>query len=1088
MIACPPMLLGLCLPLLAPALDGPVIILPEAATGAAALPQTVTFDPVDVARAAGMEGVEFSHPGVVAADGGAVLSQVTAHPEGTVTVAFVPLPGVYRYLLTPTAPAAEPVYLADAVTVEETDESIVVSNAYYRVTHPKRENGGLPSVIEFIDSGKRLDAFLINDRVYSATSGGHLLREDPAPEVRVLGEGPLAAVVEVQSRYGGGGAPGAPRATYRFHYFRGTPGIAVEADVTQAGSTSWAELHLLEVNDQSGAFTGWVGGGTDQEGELTASGQSYAGNPWGAIIDGPNVLGIVCPGGVRIHDGHGEYGTYVHGPWVSWSGAKERLNATLWVSAAEGALGDLAAAAASTATVARTSLVTTLIEGLEARLAASGDQGRMAAAMAGRMAGPSLSNRRELLEASVAALAQGGDPRQPLLTGGSRVLEAGDLALVVADTGDGLALASLFDQAVGREMASTSQPLWSASVRLASEELVEVRSDAGFEATKVSVAGGTAQLEWSGHEMGIEARMEVRLADSRVSTRLSIDMPGSAALMSVVPLNLRLGPLGETGADDALLYPMVSGGLVTDPITQGVSHVGQYPSGWTCIPMGAYYDPEGGLYAAWHDPLAGTKDVLVQAGSGEARIQFTYPAEDAGVLGNGFRQPGEMVVHLMRGDWYDAARIYRAWASTESAWWPDEAQRRTPEWMKEVAVWANASGGPEDVVDAVSEFAEYMGVPTAVHWYNWHQIPFDVEYPHYFPTKPGVAEGVAELQAAGVRVMPYINGRLWDTALEDFKSSGIAAATKDEEGAYYTEEYGSGAVLAPMCPTQELWRGIVTDTVLRLCDEVGVDGVYIDQVAAASPRLCFDATHGHPLCGGSWWTDGGYWPMLTRLRERLRALPGEKMITTECNAEPYTHLFDGYLTWHFQYHHQIPLFAAVYGGQVQLFGRSFGGDSMAQRLKAAEALVWGEQLGWAPCGIIHDPLAGPMLRRCARLRHALQPFLAVGEMAHPPTIVGEIPEVTSDWQWSGTWIRTDKVLQCGAWRDGNGRLAVIFANVSEEPLRFTWAWDGAYLRPSGKSEIVTEDGVAPGPSFTTSGRLPISLAPLEVRAYVVDEG
>ena len=52
MIACPPMLLGLCLPLLAPALDGPVIILPEAATGAAALPQTVTFDPVDVARAA----------------------------------------------------------------------------------------------------------------------------------------------------------------------------------------------------------------------------------------------------------------------------------------------------------------------------------------------------------------------------------------------------------------------------------------------------------------------------------------------------------------------------------------------------------------------------------------------------------------------------------------------------------------------------------------------------------------------------------------------------------------------------------------------------------------------------------------------------------------------------------------------------------------------------------------------------------------------------------------------------------------------------------------------------------------------------
>jgi hypothetical protein len=30
-------------------------------------------------------------------------------------------------------------------------------------------------------------------------------------------------------------------------------------------------------------------------------------------------------------------------------------------------------------------------------------------------------------------------------------------------------------------------------------------------------------------------------------------------------------------------------------------------------------------------------------------------------------------------------------------------------------------------------------------------------------SKPGFAEGVRELQKAGVRVMPYINGRLWDT-------------------------------------------------------------------------------------------------------------------------------------------------------------------------------------------------------------------------------------------------------------------------------------------------------------------------------------
>jgi hypothetical protein len=43
------------------------------------------------------------------------------------------------------------------------------------------------------------------------------------------------------------------------------------------------------------------------------------------------------------------------------------------------------------------------------------------------------------------------------------------------------------------------------------------------------------------------------------------------------------------------------------------------------------------------------------------------------------------------------------------------------------------------------------------------QIPFDNDYPHYFPPKDGFREGVAELKTAGVYPMPYINGRLWDT-------------------------------------------------------------------------------------------------------------------------------------------------------------------------------------------------------------------------------------------------------------------------------------------------------------------------------------
>ena len=135
-----------------------------------------------------------------------------------------------------------------------------------------------------------------------------------------------------------------------------------------------------------------------------------------------------------------------------------------------------------------------------------------------------------------------------------------------------------------------------------------------------------------------------------------------------------------------------------------------------------------------------------------------------------------------------------------------------------------------------------------MHWYNWHQIPFDNDYPHYFPTKPGFAEGVRALQSSGTFVMPYINGRLWDTrdrGTEDFEFTRVAlpAVTKNEKGQPYIETYGSKEKdgspvrLGVMCPTTELWQSRVRQTVLRLMNECGVKGVYIDQIAAAAPTL-----------------------------------------------------------------------------------------------------------------------------------------------------------------------------------------------------------------------------------------------------------
>ena len=68
----------------------------------------------------------------------------------------------------------------------------------------------------------------------------------------------------------------------------------------------------------------------------------------------------------------------------------------------------------------------------------------------------------------------------------------------------------------------------------------------------------------------------------------------------------------------------------------------------------------------------------------------------------------------------------------------------TPGWMRELSAWTMTGGAPGECVDRVKEFRRYLGLPVGFHWYNWHQIPFDNDYPHYFPPKQGFAEGAAD--------------------------------------------------------------------------------------------------------------------------------------------------------------------------------------------------------------------------------------------------------------------------------------------------------------------------------------------------------
>lgn len=615
-------------------------------------------------------------------------------------------------------------------------------------------------------------------------------------------------------------------------------------------------------------------------------------------------------------------------------------------------------------------------------------------------------------------------------------LTAGGLRMTLERTPDGIRLGSLLDAARNRELlAAKPLPLFAITLKDA-----KVAADAGWDRAAVVRADRGLELRWERPGLKVWAQVA---ADDAFRWTLRVENEGHELHRAVFP-QLALAP---PGGDAAVFIPRGPGEVQKGVWTRPFRYAGLYPEGWA-VPMQFLASlGESGLYFAMHDPAGTAKDVRVESHAKDEAVDFAFdhPAPDWGIPGNDL-SIGGAVWKLLRGDWFDAAMVYRDWARREANWL--RYRRETPAWMNELCVWVQGENTPQ-----IAEFAREMGLPVGFHWYNWHQIPFDNDYPHYFPPKEGMAAAVRDLQKAGVRVMPYINGRLWDTrdkGAEDFEFTSVArpAAAKNRDGKPYIETYGSKETdgspvrLAVMCPKAKLWQEKVGGVVQRLFEEAGVDGVYIDQVGAAAPKLCFDRSHGHPLAGGSWWVDG-YGEMLEAIRRRM---PPGRVITTECNAETFVDRFDGVLTWHWQAEGMVPAFPAIYGGRIPMVGRAYGGGptkDLAFRMKAGQQLAWGEQIGWMGPHVVKERDNFEFLRKAVHLRHRLRRYFIEGEMARPPRLA--VPSVKADWQWRGVhWVSADAV-QAGAWRlPKEGRVALLFANVGEAEVK-------AEVRIDGKS-------------------------------------
>jgi hypothetical protein len=981
--------------------------------------------------------------------------------------------GVRRFAAVPGQPA---VASSGDLRVGQTAAAITIANAYFEVTQPRRGGGGFPRNVAFRVSGNRDAEVFFLDRLFRsggepAGQGQFGAADDPESSAEVVFESPVRVVVEARTRYArhGRAAPGNPRLLYRYVYTPFSPVIEVAVEAERDDDLPWDEQHFLHLSRTTYHYTSFVTGPPPVEQAMQAPGtksRALAGSGWAVMATAADAVGV-GGGPVTCWDAADEFVYYIVLRRDPWAARRQSVEGCLYFgpAAADFAWYERWLGGARSPQV---------------RVVGGADSPDAAADAAPSGA---YELRNEALSLTFADAAGGF-----ACTGIRNQLGAGARFVHPRDQAPGFWRLTF-------RAASPARPAGTAAVP--AEEIVLDNRAAGelTASASDSPAGRMLTFVWKG--LGLPGEADV--VDVTATVLLKPGRGESEWRLSLVNRSLRYG-LAATA------YPLLAGVCLpgTADVLQPRGNWGgtlvrqsraamddAYPSAACPVQFMAFNLGRAGLYLGAHDDGARPKSLVIRA---EQDATFVTAAADAGVPGSCEAAPFPVVVAAYEGDWWQAAKRYRAWA-TAQAWtrkgWIAE-RTDVPQQMKDVGLWWLGGSTPEEVTPMMLEAAQACPFPIGLHWYCWHEIPFDNSYPEYFPTKPGFAAAVRELTARGQIIMPYINGRLWDRDIPSFAEKGIAGACKQPGGEVYSEEYGSGRKLAPMCPATTLWQDTVAEICHRLMTEGGVNAIYLDQIGAAAPVPCFDSSHGHPLGGGRHWVDG-YRVML----ERIKAEASAKGVglTTENSAEPYMDNIDAHLVWNPRYDTDVPLLPAVYSGYTLYFTspQDARDDLDAFVMAQGRDFLWGCQLGWNGGWLLQPEERAKLdveLELC-RMRLAARDFMVYGELLDEIRPLNPMPLATTVWNRPDRHTATLPAVQGTLWRSRDGRLAALLVNYTDRPAAITYEvspcdWLRLQQPTDWLVQRLTPTGLSPWQQVSGSTvRREEVLAGREIRALVI---
>ncbi|MHC1769993.1 MAG: DUF6259 domain-containing protein [Verrucomicrobiia bacterium] len=677
-------------------------------------------------------------------------------------------------------------------------------------------------------------------------------------------------------------------------------------------------------------------------------------------------------------------------------------------------------------------------------------------------------------------------------------------------------LVALVDPGSGQRFTCSAPggSLWELELSGASTNVLTAENAQTCRVHKLDETGDTLQISWSGFGLanapGLRVDVSIVCDPQQALSRwqLSVEALGTYTLNRVrFPRILNLPQM----ARERLVVPFWAGLHCDNPrqaFTSSspsiVRREYDYP-GLCSMQFLAYYSESGpGVYLA-SDDTAGYRKVFAVFSQTGGSVTPKASAEGSGGTAAGLSQPPDLnleIVHLpdrqtppvqryvlpysvvlgtFRGDWFDAAAIYRSWA-TNQVWARESRLKRgvVPSWITDTGLWIWNRGRSPEVVDPAIAMRSEIGLPVSVFWHWWHGCAYDTGFPEYLPPREGGAPFVAALNRAhehNVRALVYMNQRLWGMTTASWTNENAAAfAVKAADGQVKPEVYNTFTKLpcASMCIGTAFWRAKYSGLVVEAFHRLGVDGIYMDQ--ACSSLACFDPSHGHSLGGGTYWMDG-FKALAANLRQRCAGRGGIALAGEGCaeNWLPYLDLMlaldvsrerycapDGW--------EPIPLFQAVYHGYATFFGSYSSLTSppyddlwpaeLAPKqplelldrqfspqfyLEQARAFLWGQQptlANFRPAQFRERPFEIEYVLRLARLRKLALDYLQDGVMLPPPKVevVSEERPMSRLSIYAGQqsalkgFQKPVPLVLASAWRAPHGGAAVAVASIAERPI------------------------------------------------------